>query len=109
MKYPQKQSLKQRIKSLTFHSIIYGQYTFSETNSVESFNVNKYSNKIIIEHTNYVYDSVGRIMAVICAPSKKKSAWECRKYIIQKRLGIIPVIHYLNSLKAKLQSLKPKK
>jgi hypothetical protein len=91
----------QWLKSLTIHKILYGQYSWSETNSVATFNPNKYADRMKIENTQYVYDKIGRIIGMVCAPTKAKAVRQCKKYIIKKRLRIIELTHYINSLKQK--------
>lgn len=73
-------------------------YSYSEEVLVQGFDAQKYNNIMKVENAHYVYDKQGFLMAVLCAPTKKQAVRECKRYIIQKRLNLVPIIHYFNNL-----------
>ena len=81
-------------------------YSYSTKILVEGFSPSVYSNIMKIENTHYVYDKDGIMLSMICAPTKSKAIWECKKYIILKKYNLVPLIHFFNDLLKRHENTK---
>ena len=81
-------------------------YSYTTKILVEGFSPSVYSNIMKIENTHYVYDKDGIMLSMICAPTKSKAIWECKKYIILKKYNLVPLIHFFNDLLKRHENTK---
>lgn len=90
------------LKDMTWEKFLYGDYKYSAKNDIESFNALKYKDKMNPDnkHICYVTDDLGLIICVLFSTSPEEAEREAKKYIVQMRFHLLPIIKFFNKLKS---------